>query len=90
MKQVHIFISGVVQDVGYRQFVRSNAGKLGLLGWVKNLPDSRVEAVLQGRMQALEQMLALCRKGPFLSEVKDIEVEWEEGKEQFKDFTIIR
>ena len=75
----HIFISGFVQGVGFRQFVKHNARKIGLTGWVRNLSDNRVEAVLQGRIEIVEKMVLLCRKGPFLSEVKDVVVEWEDN-----------
>ena len=92
MKMCHVFISGFVQGVGYRQFVRHHALKLGLTGWVKNLPDNRVEAVLQGRIEDVEKMVLLCRKGPFLSEVRDVIVEWENKSLagiEFKDFRIL-
>lgn len=78
----HIFISGFVQGVGFRQFVKRQAIKIGLTGWVKNLPDNRVEAVLQGRIDNIEKMILLCRKGPFLSEVKDVNVAWEEKSDE--------
>lgn len=85
----HIFISGFVQGVGFRQFVRHHALKLGLTGWVKNLADNRVEAVFQDSKEQIEKIISICRKGPFLSEVKDLEVFWEETKEEFKDFRVI-
>ena len=86
----HVFITGFVQGVGYRQFVRHHALKLELTGWVKNLSDNRVEAVLQGRIEDVEKMVLLCRKGPFLSEVDDVMVEWEENTEEtFKTFEIL-
>jgi acylphosphatase len=87
MQQVHLFISGSVQGVGYRQFVRSNARKLHITGWVRNTEDGGVEAVLQGEKEAIEQLIALCRKGPFLAEVKQLGFEWEEG-ELVQDFQI--
>lgn len=87
MKQAHIIISGQVQGVGYRYFVRSNARKLGLVGWVRNTSNGKVEAILQGSQDQIEEMLGLCRQGPMLAEVKDIEVEWED-KENFEEFTI--
>jgi len=86
--QAHVFISGSVQGVGYRQFVRSNARKLGLTGWVRNTEDGGVEAVLQGEQDVIEQLIALCRKGPFLAEVKQIGFAWEEREEQFQEFVI--
>jgi len=78
MKRAHIFISGFVQGVSFRHFVKRKAQEIGLTGWVKNLPDGRVEAVFQGPKEKIEGIILLCRKGPFLSEVEDVEVEWEE------------
>ncbi|MBI5452051.1 acylphosphatase [Candidatus Gottesmanbacteria bacterium] len=104
MQQAHVFISGSVQGVGYRQFVKSSARKLGITGWVRNTParqlpygfrrvaggeDGGVEAILQGEKAVIEKMIELCRKGPFLSEVKQIGFEWEEGGEEYKDFLIL-
>ena len=88
MKQAHVFISGTVQGVGYRYFVKSNAKKLGLVGWVRNAEDGGVEAVFQGEKDSIESIIELCRKGPFLSEVKNIGFEWEEIEESFVDFSI--
>lgn len=87
MKQAHIIISGYVQGVWYRKFVKTNALKFGLTGWVRNLPENRVEAVLQGRIQDIEQMINLCKNGPPFAEVKDIQVEWEEA-EKLTNFEI--
>jgi acylphosphatase len=87
----HVFISGFVQGVGYRQFVKRSAKTLGgLTGWVKNLPDNRVEAVLQGRIENIKKMIPLCRKGPFLSEVKDVQVNFEDSNKYFDSFEIVR
>lgn len=88
MQQAHVFISGTVQGVGFRYFVRSNAQKLGLTGWVRNTEDGGVEAVMQGDKEKIEEMIGLCRKGPMLSEVEHIGFEWEEEEEKFDDFRI--
>lgn len=88
MLSVYIIISGFVQGVGYRHFVRSNAQKLDLTGWVKNLPDNRVEALFQGSKENIEKIILLCRKGPFLSEVENVEVEWKEMEEEYDNFEI--
>lgn len=88
MQQAHVFISGMVQGVGYRYFVRSNARKLGLTGWVRNTEDGGVEAVFQGDRETIEKMVAICKQGPFLSEVKQIGFEWEEEGDVLKDFVI--
>lgn len=96
MKQAHIFISGHVQGVWYRKFVKTNAVKLGLTGWVKNTQDNRVEAVLQSTERSdqegkelIGQMIELCRVGPPFAEIKNVEVVWEDQEEEFKDFMII-
>ena len=89
MKTCRVFISGFVQGVGFRRFVRHHALKLGLTGWVKNLPDNRVEAVLQGRIENIEKMVLLCKRGSFLSEVREVVVEQEDQSiEIFDTFKI--
>lgn len=77
MAQAQIFLSGLVQGVGFRKFVKSQAQHLGITGWVKNLPDGRVEAFAVGEKKTIENLIAICCKGPFLSDVKDVAVEWE-------------
>ncbi len=89
MKQAHIFVSGNVQGVWYRQFVKKNSIKLGITGWVRNLPDNRVEAVFQGNKEVIAQMIKLCQEGPPLAEVKKVLVDWEEAEEEFKEIMII-
>ena len=85
----HIFISGFVQGVTFRHFIRINAQRRGLTGWVTNIPDGRVEAVIAGSKEKIEEMITLCKVGPFLSEVKNVEVVWEEEKERFESFEIV-
>lgn len=86
MKQVHLLISGFVQGVGYREFVRSNAKKLGLTGWTRNLSDRRVEVLAQGVEEDLKKLIVLCEKGPFLAEVKSIAIDWQEPVDQLNSF----
>lgn len=85
---IHVFVSGFVQGVGYRRFIKGKAISLGLKGFVRNLPDRRVEAVFVGDKEDVEKMIRECRKGPFLSEVKNIEVKKIQEKE-FEDFKVI-
>ncbi len=87
MNQAHVFISGIVQGVGFRFFVKANTRSLGLTGWVRNTEDGGIEAVFCGKKEKIEKMIALCRKGPFLAEVKHLGFEWEEV-EIFDDFTV--
>ena len=86
---VHVFISGFVQGVGYRQFVKRSARTLNLTGWVKNLPDNRVEAVFQGSKEQIGKIISICEKGPFLSEIKDVQVNFEDAEIIHDSFDII-
>ncbi len=86
---IHVLIEGSVQGVGFRQFVKSKANKLNIKGWVKNLPDRRVEAIFVGSKQNLDLMIENCRKGPFLAQVKNIETE-ELPDQDLEDFQIVK
>jgi acylphosphatase len=88
--QARIYISGVVQGVGFRWFVKSNAKKRGLTGWVKNTDGGRVEALVQGSKEMIEKLIKLCEKGSFLSQVKSVQVEWEPEVEHFESFEKLR
>src|SRR4051812_28039746 len=74
IRRVHVFISGKVQGVGFRDFTKRRADELGVKGWVKNLPDYRVEAVMQGRSDAVEKLLESVRRGPPAARVDRVEV----------------
>jgi len=83
MKQLHLYVSGFVQGVGFRVFVKKKAKKLGINGWVRNLSDGRVEAVLQGEEERLEELIKHIRKGSYFSEVKDVLIKEEKMIEKF-------
>lgn len=87
-RQLHVHISGRVQGVGFRDATWRRASKLGLTGWVRNLPDGRVEAVFQGAKEDLDTILAWCRQGPGLARVDDVEANWEDPGEPFREFQI--
>lgn len=61
---IHVLVSGQVQGVGFRYFVRQTAEALGVSGWVRNLRDGRVEAVLTGRPDAVQVVLDEIDRGP--------------------------
>jgi acylphosphatase len=87
MIRAHVWISGKVQGVGYRLSAQSEAVRLGVKGWVKNLPDGRVEAVLEGEKAAVEQMIQWCHSGPTAAVVKDVNVE-HETPEELSEFQV--
>ncbi|MFQ4141789.1 acylphosphatase [Chlorogloeopsis sp. ULAP02] len=76
--RAHVFISGRVQGVGYRFATVDTASQLGLSGWVRNLPDGRVEAVFEGVREVVEEMIRWCHQGPPAAIVKDVVVEYAE------------
>lgn len=77
-QRAHVFISGRVQGVGYRFSTRSQAKHLGIAGWVRNLPDRRVEAVFEGPAAAVEAMIRWCHRGPLDAAVTDVAVDQEQ------------
>jgi acylphosphatase len=88
--RVHVFVSGRVQGVFFRSNTKSKAEELCLTGWVRNLADSRVEAVFEGEEGNVEKMLQWCRKGPEYARVEDVEVIPEQYKGEFNSFALRR
>lgn len=76
--RAHVVISGRVQGVGYRYSTMDEAHRLGVNGWVRNLPDRRVEAVFEGSREVVEEMICWCHKGPSGAVVKDVAVAYSE------------
>jgi acylphosphatase len=74
---LHAFVSGRVQGVFFRQATRQEAQARGLVGWVRNLPDGRVEALFIGSRTACERALAFVRTGPPAAAVTGVEFAWE-------------
>jgi acylphosphatase len=77
-----LHIEGRVQGVGYRAWMAREAARLGLDGWVRNLADGRVQALVAGDEAAVQAMLTLCRRGPFLARVSEITEEFAEAPEE--------
>ena len=88
MQQAHVFIEGRVQGVGFRHFAQVNAEEIGIYGWVKNLPDGRVEAVFAGPMDHIREMVNRCEQGPGASRVDNLDVEVEEADEDYDSFEV--
>ncbi len=84
--RAHLIISGRVQGVYYRAFTQNTALRLGLHGWVRNMPDGGVEAVFEGQRQLIEQAISACKKGPSGSRVDHIAAAWQEpsGEQGFE------
>ena len=87
--RVHLFVSGRVQGVFFRTETQRKAKKFGVSGFVRNLPDGRVEAILEGEREKVEKVIEWARRGPFFAKVKKVDVKWEEYKKEFEGFNII-
>ncbi len=86
--RAHIFVSGLVQGVGYRWFVEEHARALGLTGFVRNLWDGRVEIVVEGDRGLIEELIKDLRVGPHLADVRKVDINWEPYTGEFNDFRI--
>lgn len=87
---VQVFVRGVVQGVNFRYHTKVTATKLGVLGWVRNLPDGRVEAVFEGEKEAVEKMVEFCKTGPWSAIVQDVVVKEEGWSGKYTNFEIKR
>lgn len=90
MKRVHLVVSGRVQGVWYRAGTEQEATRLGLSGWVRNLPDGRVEALAEGPEAALQAFEGWCRRGPEHARVEHVEATWSESTGEFQGFSVRR
>ncbi|HIH39972.1 MAG TPA: acylphosphatase [Halobacteria archaeon] len=86
--RARIIVKGKVQGVFYRAFTQRSALRLGLKGWVRNLPNGDVEVLCEGEKESIEELIKELWEGPPLSKVKDVTISWEDYKSEFRDFTI--
>ena len=86
--RMRIYISGRVQGVCYRAETQKQASSLGLTGWVRNLPDDRVEVLAEGEEQRVRQLITWCRQGPSRSRVDTVEEFTETYSDKFETFSI--
>jgi acylphosphatase len=87
--RAHTYVSGRVQGVFFRSSVADLAEQLGVAGWVRNLYDGRVEALLEGEKSSVEQVVEFCRRGPRGAHVTDLKVSWEEWRGEFPGFEVL-
>jgi len=87
--RARIFINGVVQGVGFRNATKTRADRFGIKGFVKNLSEGGVEALFEGEAAAVDRMIEYCKIGSFGAQIKEVEIRWEEYKNEFKDFKIL-
>jgi acylphosphatase len=87
-QELHAYVHGWVQGVGYRYFVVNNALALGLRGYTRNLSDGSVEVLAQGTRPNLERLLALIQRGPAAAEVHEVRTDWGQPTEHLSGFHV--
>ena len=85
---IHVFVSGRVQGVGFRFFVRAKASAYGLDGFVRHLPDGRVEVVAAGERAILKGFIGNLQQGPPGSSVRECRIEWLSSAVGYEGFAI--
>lgn len=86
--RAHLIISGKVQGVFFRFRTAERVRRIGVAGWIRNLPDGRVEAVFEGEEETVEAMIDFCKIGPPGALVKGIEIQQEAYTGEYKGFTV--
>jgi acylphosphatase len=87
--RAHVLVSGMVQGVFFRSETRRMARQCSVTGWVRNLPDGRVEAVFEGEKKNVEKMVEFCKKGPSSARIASTEISLENCTDEFNDFLIV-
>ena len=87
--RAHVYVTGKVQGVFFRQNTKRQAQSHGVFGWVRNLEDGRVEAVFEGEEEAVKAVVEFCRVGPKVAKVSDVAVTWEPCNNEFQSFNIV-
>ena len=88
--RAHVWVKGMVQNVGFRAFVEYNAVQLGVTGWVRNVGYDTVEAVAEGRRDKVDLLLEAMKAGPRASRINESRVEWENATGEFAEFGVKR
>ena len=87
-RRVNIVVSGLVQGVNFRRHTQLTARHYGVCGWVRNLPDGRVEGCFEGEAGAVNSLIDWCRSGPPAGRVDSLEIREEPFAAEFSDFAI--
>ena len=88
-QRVRVFVKGKVQGVFFRQALKVKAIQNGVFGWVKNLDDGRVEAVLEGNAENVNTLVEWCHGGPANARVEDVDIRNEKYSNEFSKFDVL-
>jgi len=86
--RAHVFVSGRVQGIFFRQNTEQKAESRGVTGWVRNLDDGRVEAVFEGEEDDVKALVDFCRRGPRGAVITNVDVEFERFSGEFRNFKV--
>ena len=86
--RAQVVVYGVVQGVFFRASTRDIASRLGIGGWVRNLPSGAVQALFEGEKKKVEEIIAWCHKGPPGAHVSNVDISWEPYRGEYKQFDI--
>lgn len=87
--RAHLLVLGKVQGVFYRASAQQEARRLGLCGWVRNLPSGEVEGEVEGEEAEVEEFVAWCRQGPSRSLVSQVKVDKATYQGNYSTFQVI-
>jgi len=85
-KSIRVYINGIVQGVFFRMFIKENAERYDVKGFVRNLEDGRIEVFLEGNTDEVNKMIELCKKGPKHSKIRNVEIK----PERFQGFKVFK
>ncbi|MGD8707528.1 MAG: acylphosphatase [Nitrosopumilaceae archaeon] len=88
-QRVRVFVKGKVQGVFFRQALKVKAIQNGVFGWVRNLDDGRVEAVLEGNEENVNTLVEWCHGGPANARVEDVDIRNEKYSNEFSKFDVL-
>jgi len=86
--RLHVIISGHVQGIFFRAFVKKAANVYGVTGWVKNNADGTVEVIAEGVKEKLEKLLNSCKMGPPAAKIQNVKPEWQKWQGEFTNFEV--
>ena len=87
-KAIRMYITGTVQGVFFRDFIKKSAEKFNLRGFTRNLEDGRVEVFVEGVIDDVKKMIEICKQGPRHAQIRNVEVK-DEKFQGFKEFKIL-
>jgi acylphosphatase len=90
MVRVHVWVKGRVQNVGFRAHVEYKARQIGVTGWVRNVGDDTVEAVVEGERSKVDRFIEAMKSGPRGAQVDESKTESEQVTGEFRSFEIRR